>query len=253
MGDVLRSPLLERHGFRHAFNLRSGGVSAEPFSSFNLGRAVGDDAESVLENHKRFAAAVGYPDGALYEVSQVHGCELRVADGEVAPQELRQREADALLAPPGGRAIGVRVADCVPVLVGDPESGTVAAVHAGWRGTVRGVLEQAGAQLEERGIGTGALQAAIFPHIRSCCFEVGEDVAAELHAAAPEADAVDRDRDKPHVNLTAVVVAKLQRLGLASSQIDDVAGCTRCEPERFYSYRREGKRSGRHLAAIVSR
>jgi YfiH family protein len=254
VGDVLRSRLLAGLGFRHGFNLRTGGTSQPPFSSFNLGRSVGDDPARVAENHGRFALAVGYPLGALYETSQAHGCAVcTVAPGDDL-RAVRARGADALVTGPGAAAIGVRIADCVPVLLADVRSGAVSAIHAGWRGTVRGVVEAAAAALLETGSGDPAgLCAAIFPHIGPCCFEVGDDVAQSLLAASPDLGVVDRSRHKPHVDLRAIISAKLAALGVSAAQIEQVPGCTRCEPERFFSYRRDGQRSGRHLAAIVSR
>jgi hypothetical protein len=215
---------------------------------------VGDDAAHVDENHRRFARALGLPHGSLYEVSQVHGGIALAIDPSVAPRAFRRCAADALVAPPGGVPAGVRVADCAPVLLLDCESGAAAAIHAGWRGAVAGVVEAGCELLLRTGAGRpDALRAAIFPHIRRCCFEVGEDVAAALLAASPEPDVVDRSRARPHVDLAAILVAKLGALGIARAHVDDVAGCTRCEPERFFSYRRDGAQSGRHLCAIVSR
>jgi YfiH family protein len=192
----------------------------------------------------------------LYEASQVHGAAVHVVSADDEVRQVRGLEADALVAPAGGIAIGVRVADCVPVLVVDAQSGAVAAIHAGWRGTVRGVVEAGVAALLAHGSGDpGELRATVLPHIRRCCFEVGEDVALELLGSTPgrEPSVIDRTRPKPHVDLTAIVCAKLRALGLADAAIDVVPGCTRCEPARFFSFRRDGKHSGRHLAAVVSR
>jgi hypothetical protein len=247
--------LLERSGVTHGFNLRTGGVSQAPFASLNLGRSVGDDPEHVAQNLERFAAAVGYPASALFTTSQVHGADVRAVGPADDPVALRVHEADALVAPPGGLAVAVRTADCVPLLLVAAGSGAVAAVHAGWRGVARGVVEAGVTALIQ--IGEDAplrLSAAIFPHIQACCFEVGEDVAQQLGALHPEpSKVVDRTRSKPHVDLAEIVRAKLLALGLHEENIERVAGCTRCEPERFFSYRRDGQRSGRHVAAIVSR
>jgi YfiH family protein len=184
----------------------------------------------------------------------VHGGVVVTVDCAERPDAFRAREADALVAPAGGVAAGVRIADCAPVLLADLDSGAVAAIHAGWRGTVAGVLEAGCEALLRAGAGRrAALHAAIFPHIRACCFEVGDDVAVTLRAASPEDAVVDRSRAKPHVDLAAILVGKLAALGVARERVDVVSGCTRCEPERFFSYRRGGQRSGRHLCAIVSR
>jgi YfiH family protein len=252
VGNVLRSELLVRAGVRHAFNLRTGGASEGAYASFNLGRAVGDDAGCVEENHRRFAEAAGYKAGALYELSQVHGAGVRVVSAEDAPPQVRRNEGDALVAPRGGLAIGVRVADCAALLMIDTQSGAVAAIHAGWRGTAAGVLEAGVRRLLDQGGAASALRVALFPHIRRCCFEVGDEVALQLRACSPDPDVVDRSRAKPHVDLTAILRAKLAVLGVAPDAVDDIPGCTRCEPERFFSFRRDGQRSGRHLAAIVS-
>ncbi|HMI91500.1 MAG TPA: peptidoglycan editing factor PgeF [Polyangiales bacterium] len=255
MADVLRSALLERSGVVHGFNLRTGGVSEGAFASLNLGRSVGDEPEHVAENLRRFALATGYGQSALFETSQVHGAGVQAVSAGDDPVAVRRLEADALVAPAGGLAIAVRVADCVPVLLFAADSGAVAAVHAGWRGVARGVVEAGVRALIQ--IGEDApqrLSAALFPHIGRCCFEVGEDVAEQLAALHPEpAAVVDRTHSKPHVDLAAIVRAKLQALGLREESIERVAGCTRCEPERFFSFRRDGQRSGRHVAAIVSR
>jgi YfiH family protein len=255
MQRVLQSGLLLRAGFSHGFSLRQGGVSLEPYASLNLGRVVGDDPAHVLENHRRMAEAVGYPHERVFELSQVHGRRVREVFAAESPAAVRQEEGDALLARERGVAIGVRAADCLPLLLVDPESRAVAAVHAGWRGTVLGVAVAAVQALRElAGAPASRLQAAVFPHIRACCFEVGDEVAEEIVRATPDrqANVVDRTRERPHVALAAVIRAQLLAAGLVADNLDDVAGCTRCDAERFFSYRRDGKRSGRHLLAVVS-
>src|SRR5687767_5607310 len=135
----LASRLLLDHGFVNGFSLRTGGASDPPFDTLNLGRSVGDDPDRVAENRRRFAAALGYAPDALYEVSQVHGAAVRVIGEDEPPDRIRGDEADALVAPPGARAVGVRVADCIPLLLADPATGAAAAVHAGWRGVEGGI------------------------------------------------------------------------------------------------------------------
>lgn len=250
----LRSPLLTRAGFRHGFSLRTGGVSAPPFHTLNLARNVGDDPEAVRENHRRFAVEVGYAPERLYEVSQVHGNSVEAADGSVEPATFRAREADALLTKDAGVAVGVRVADCVPILVAHPPSGAVLAIHAGWRGVVLGVVPAAiralcaAAEAEAR-----ELLCAIGPHIGPDAFEVGDDVARQLAAVAPhEPRIVISQKPRPHVNLERAVVAQLVSSGVSPGHIERLPGCTFSEPARFYSFRRDGARSGRHLAAIVA-
>lgn len=251
----LRSPLLAEHGFRHGFSPRQGGVSASPYDSCNLGRGVGDEPGHVAENRRRFAAAVGYRDASLFEVHQVHGRDVhrvRAADDAV---QLRTVSGDGLVGEPGA-AVGVRTADCVPVLLADPKTRCVAALHAGWRGTVLGVVPAGLDRLREvSGAASEQLLAAIFPHIGPCCFEVSDDVAESLAGVVPRsaAEVVRRAAGrKPHVELSAIVHLQLTAAGIPAPNIDRIAGCTRCDAERFFSYRRDGAASGRHLTAIVA-
>jgi YfiH family protein len=237
---ILRSELLSKAGFRHGFSLRTGGVSEGPFVSLNLGRSVGDDPAHVRENMRRFVQAIEIPE--LYEASQVHGREVVRVDGR-SIDEVRAIEADALVS--ADHAVGVRTADCIPILIGDTR-GKVAAVHAGWRGVVARVLDAA---LDELGSDPDDLVVAIGPHIRARSFEVGADVAAQIAAVAHGEDVVI-EGERPRVDLTRALVAQLRARGV--TKIDDVGGCTLAEPDRFFSYRRDGQRSGRHLAAIAS-
>lgn len=238
----------------HGFSLRTGGASAPPFDSLNLGRALGDSVEAVEANHGTFAEAVGFAPGTLFEVSQVHGERVRVVAPSEDPARVRAEEADALVARAGGVAVGVRVADCVPVLLADRATGAVAAVHVGWRGAVARILEGALLTLADQ-VGTrpGHVVACFGPHIRVGAFEVGPEVAETLAAAAPAADIVDDSRERPHVDLANLVRSQLTELGLGPEAVQDIGGCTFDDAARFFSYRRDGKATGRHVAAIVSR
>jgi YfiH family protein len=172
----------------------------------------------------------------VIQVKQVHGARAVLAECG--------GEADALVARVPGEAVGVRVADCVPVLVADEESGAVAAIHAGWRGVVAEVLR---AGVELLGNRPRAMIAAIGPCIGACCFEVGADVAAQIGFVARA------EGGKAYVDLRRAVRAQLGALGLEDARIEDVSGCTKHEPERFHSFRRDGPNSGRMLAAIRAR
>ncbi len=250
---IVRSSLLASHGFAHGFSTREGGVSAAPFDTLNLGRGVGDDAEAVAENHRRLARAVGYgEEGALFEVSQVHGAIVRDVGAREASEVVRRDEADALVARHAGAAVGVRTADCLPLLVADPESGHVAAIHAGWRGVVGGVVEAGVAALAPAGA-RARLVAAIGPHIRLASFEVGEDVAESIAASAPGARVIERRAPRPHVDLAAAVRSKLAALGVALARVDDVGGDSFAEAHLYFSHRRDAARSVRLGSAMVAR
>jgi YfiH family protein len=135
-------------------------------------------------------------------------------------------------------------------LVADRRSGAVAAVHSGWKGTVANITDAAITRLRAALGGPGDMVAAIGPHIQACCFEVGEDVAERLEAAPGGHGSVDRSAARPHASLRRIVRAQLEILDV---EVDDVYGCTVCEEESFYSYRRDREKSGRMLAAIAVR
>jgi polyphenol oxidase len=246
--------MLAAAGFRHGFFTREGGVSPPPWDSLNFAASVGDDPARVLENVRRAARALGVDHERLYVLSQVHGTASRALTGAEDRDEVVRSEGDITLSRAPGVACGVRSADCVPVLVADRITGAVAAVHSGWRGTVAGAAAAGLAALRELVGGPGDLLAAIGPHIAVCCFEVGDDVAAALagcsSAAAGAVSATPGRRS--HVDLRRIVRAQLEAAGVRPELIDDVPGCTVCEPERFHSFRRDGARSGRLLSAIVS-
>ncbi|RYE95096.1 MAG: peptidoglycan editing factor PgeF [Myxococcales bacterium] len=251
---MLTSSLLHDAGFQHGFFTREGGVSAGPFASLNLSATSGDDPALVAENRARAAARLGVAPAHLLVPSQVHGVEVALVDDASQADEVARREADALVALPGPvpLACGVRVADCVPVLVAERNSGAVAAVHAGWRGAVGGVVEAAVARLRELAGPDARLLAAVGPHLSVTAFEIGEEVAAQLEAAAPGQPVVVRAPGRrPHGDLRRLVAWQLARAGV--EQVDHLEGCTLSEPERFFSFRRDGAQSGRHLAAIVPR
>lgn len=249
-----QSPLLEQAGFRHAFFTRLGGASQGPFASLSFSTAVGDTPEHVDENLRLAGALLGVDPARVVYLSQVHGRLARFYGSAAERADLITLEGDALGGTDLGSAYGVRTADCVPILLADAASGAVMAVHAGWRGVVAGVVESAVASLRENVGDNGRLLAAIGPHISKAAFEVSDDVAAELAAVCPVPGAVLRQAHaKPHVDLRLIVTQKLLALGLTEATIDQVGGCTVLDAEHYFSFRRDGKRSGRHLSAIVPR
>jgi YfiH family protein len=240
---VLTSVVLS--AFPHGFTTREGGASAPPWDGANLGGAVGDDPAHVAENWRRLEAATGL---AFARVRQVHGARAVRLDAAGPPVE----EADAVVSLSPGLAACVSVADCVPVLLADPASGAVAAVHAGWRGTLsRAAAEGVRALAREAGADPGRLLAAIGPAIGPCCYGVSDDVAgrfaAELGAETVVAGA------RPRVDLWAANARVLREAGLATERVDVLRRCTACERPLFFSHRRDAGRTGRQAAYIAPR
>jgi len=249
--EYLTSDLLTQAGFRHAFFLRTGGVSEAPYASLNFAVSVGDQREHVEENLRRAARVLRVAPEHIYFLSQVHGVKVETVTREFTRAQFCEREGDAVISREPLSACGVRSADCVPILLGDRKTGVTAAVHAGWRGVALGAVTATLKELGRLGIQAHSLVAAIGPHISADAFEVSEEVAAELLRSSPDPNVVYRGRPRPYVDLRRIVRAQLQAFGLTRAAIDDVHGCTVTDASRYFSFRREGKVSGRHLSAIV--
>jgi YfiH family protein len=247
---LLRSDLVPAH-FTHGFTTRAGGVSTGRFASLNTSYAWGDEPAAVRENLARIGEVAGFPAGALVTVKQVHGATVRRASalgGAHGVPSAQLPEADALIWVQGDPRVvlGVRTADCVPILLASRGGFACAAIHSGWRGTVLDVAGAAVRALEDLGVPADDLIAAIGPCISAAAFEVGEEVAAQF-----DEDVVVRAPPRrPHVDLAACVHRQLVGAGLSRGAIAIVGGCTFSEPERFFSYRRDGAGIGQHLSFI---
>jgi YfiH family protein len=226
-------------GVRAALSLRGGGVSRGPFASLNLGDHVGDDPAAVAENRARLGSALGLPSEPLW-LEQVHGIDVARFDGRRRPR------ADAAVAACTGQVCAVLVADCLPVLLTDRDGSCVAAAHAGWRGLAAGVIEHTVASLP---VPASRLLAWLGPAIGPDAFEVGDDVRDSFLAVDPASEGQFR-RGRPGRWLADIF--GLARLRLARAGVAEVYGggqCTVSDPQRFFSYRRDGM-TGR-LAALA--
>lgn len=183
------------------------------------------------------------PFGRLHFLKQVHGAVVHEAPWQGRP------EGDAGVAPERGLILGVETADCLPVLLVDPVRHAVAAAHAGWRGTAAGVTTAAVAALVLGGSAPGDLLAALGPANDACCYEVGPELR-DAFAADWQEVARAGPRGRPHLDVRKANLLQLRRAGLLEGNIHDVAECTECHPERYHSYRREGKGGGRMISYV---
>lgn len=219
---------------------RAGGVSAGKFASFNLGDHVGDDPRAVAANRKRLAGELGLDRIAWME--QVHGRTVAVVDGtEQGPAEA----TDALVTVTPGVAVAVLVADCVPVLLGDPEAGVVAAAHAGRVGARIGILPATLKAMTELGAEPARIEALLGPSICGECYEVPAEMAVDVDRHLPGSASRTR-QGTPGLDLRAGLWRQLAEAGVGRIGVDP--RCTAEEPSLF-SYRREGT-TGR-IAAIT--
>ncbi len=232
---------------------RAGGISAPPWDSLNLGVAVGDAADAVAENRRRFAAALGAPPVWL---QQVHGKRvLRLHAGMLRQPPL---QADAAWTDVPNLACAVQVADCLPVLMAAPEARAVAAAHAGWRGLAAGVIEATLAALcEGAQCKPGDVAVWLGPCIGARRFEVGADVLLAFDQSPGDADArcfvpgrADAGAPRWWANLPQLARDRLRRAGVR--QISGGDACTFEQRSRFFSFRRDGV-TGRMAAAVFIR
>jgi polyphenol oxidase len=224
-GDHLAADL---PGAKALFTTRRGGVSTGPFASLNLGLLTDDDSANVNENRARVAAATGCPRERFLYGKQVHGATVRRATEPPGPDRPRADEDGQATALTGHPALAF-VADCTPVILA--AEGAVATLHVGWRPAAAGIVEEGVKALREVG-GSGPITALIGPGARGCCYEVGE----EVHAHFTGYDA----RRGRNLDLPAVIQAQLE-----DAEIHDCELCTMCEPELFFSHRRDGGLTGR--------
>jgi YfiH family protein len=255
----------------HGFSMRQGGVSEiDGEKVLNLGAVEWDKRENVEENRKRFLGAAGASDLSFVSLHQIHSDVVRIFDATPAEQS----KGDALATNRKGLLLGVRTADCSPVLVVDPKKRVVAAIHAGWRGTlVRIVAKTIGQMQMEFASEPKDLLAAIGPTIGGCCYEVGTEVAADFSAKFSNASEFFdelRTGDEPNplqwlnmmppghqpapkkvlLDLKKANKAQLLEAGVLEKNIFVTELCTSCDVERLFSYRKEGAMSGRLLAVV---
>lgn len=226
-----------------AFTDRHGGLSEGPWSSLNLGTANGDDPVRVRANFAALAEGFGVAPERMARMSQVHGREVRVLDrvsGDVPV-------ADALVTTVTDVILLVRAADCVPVVLADPEAGLVAAVHAGRRGLQFGVVPATVAVLRRRG--AAEITGWLGPRICGRCYEVPPWLQAEVIATAPEA-AATTSWGTPSLDIAAGVAAQLRADGVAVVDVAAVRPVCTYESPDLFSYRRQGQRSGRLAGSV---
>lgn len=265
------APLAKLPWLVHGFSTRPGGVSdLDGEKVLNLGFAEWDSRENVLENRNRFLRAADADGMTLAPLRQIHSDMVRLFDASSA--EPCRGDASATRRP--GVLLAVQTADCVPILLVDTRRRAVAAIHAGWRGTLRRIAEKtAGRMRMHYGTRPGDLLAAIGPSIGGCCYEVGAEVAREFDSQfARAAEWFDelRTGDEPNplqwlnmmppghqpppknvfLDLRKANRSQLLDAGLRAENIFVSDLCTACNRDLLFSYRKQGPRSGRLMAVI---
>mgnify|MGYP003575090827 CR=1 FL=1 len=247
--DIVRSHLLE--SVPHGFFGRRGGVSTGAIAGLNCGLGSGDDPQAV-ETNRRLAADAVLPGAPIASVYQIHS-PTAVIVIEAVPYDQRP-QADALVTDRPGLLLGVVTADCAPVLLADEEAGVIGAAHAGWRGAVAGVTDQAIAAMISLGARVERIAAAVGPCIARASYEVDHAFAERLLADDPANERFigEGPSGKPHFDLEAYVAARLAAAGVR--KIEAMGLDTYALEHRYYSYRRATHRIepayGRQLSLI---
>ncbi|WP_243369667.1 peptidoglycan editing factor PgeF [Geotalea sp. SG265] len=237
------------------FTTRHEGVSRPPYNSLNLGSNTFDSPHNVEGNRSLLARSVGASLDRLVTVKQVHGTDLLVID---APNpdfaHFHALECDGIITNQPRVLIGVTVADCVPVLLHDPVNGAIAALHAGWKGTAGEICKKGVAALQELfGSNPAEILAAVGPAIGPCCYEVDAPVmeAFKKGASGWDLHAVPRGEGKWGLDLAGANRRQLTEAGLSDGNISVSTMCVSCNPELFFSYRRDQGETGRQMGFIM--
>jgi polyphenol oxidase len=269
---ILQAPALTKLPWLlHGFSTKPGGISdLNGEKVLNLSFTDWDTRENVLENRRRFQSALGATDFQLIPLKQIHSDVIHLFPA--APSEPCKGDASITNRP--GLLLAVQTADCVPILLVDAKKRAIAAIHAGWRGTLARIATKAIGQMQMHfGTNPSDLLAAIGPSIGPCCYEVGTEVATQFHsqfADAPDWFDEFRTGDEPNpvqwlnmmppghqpppqnvrLDLKKANRAQLLAAGLRPQNIFTSDLCTACRPNLLFSYRKQGPRSARLLSVI---
>ena len=234
-------------GVSHRFFGRIGGTSPHPYAALNTSHDVDDAPARVDENLARVRFQLGTGKDTLFTATQVHGAAVIVVDTDSELDVIRSIHADALLTRVAGHAVGVRTADCAPILMAVDDGSAVIAVHAGWRGAVDGVIE---ASILALGVDPARVVAAIGPCIGLEAFEVGPEVLAQAGNVVSLSGLVRSGvGDRSFLDLAGLCRALVLKAGV--SRVDVVGGCTVTQESMYFSHRRSHGHTGRQMSAIA--
>lgn len=228
---------------RRVITTREGGGSRPPFESFNLGGRVGDDPEAVAANQRKLADGIGLDEQHVVWMEQIHGRNAEIVDG---PRVSAVEATDALVSAEPNLALAALTADCVPVLLGDPGSGVVSAVHAGRVGARVGVLVSALKAMQQAGARIDRVEALLGPAACGDCYEVPAEMRDDVEQHLPGSACKTR-KGTPGLDIRAGLWEQLAAAGIAGIGVDP--RCT-MESQDLFSHRRDGGRTGRFAAVI---
>lgn len=236
---------------------RRGGYSEGNYGEFNINRYCGDKPKSIVQNREALCDLLGISDEYLLMPHQVHLTEVVAIDEaflnlSADEQQQRLEGVDALMTDVSNVCIGISTADCIPVLLYDPEHQAACAIHAGWRGTVQRIVEMAVDKMKKvYGSLPQKMLAQIGPGISLDSFEVGDEVYEVFEKAGFEMPAISHRDEKWHIDLPVCNRLQLEAAGVPSHQISVASDCTFKQPDTWFSARRLGINSGRIFTGIM--
>ncbi len=236
----------------HGFSTRIGGVSKEPhLAEMNMGRNLGDDPEAVEENYRRIGAAIGFDPKSIVYTNQIHSATvLTVGKNDIG----KIFDCDGFVTSEPGVTLAVRTADCVPILLYDPQAGVIGAVHAGWRGTAGKIQQEAVKKMTELSAEAQNIKAAIGACIHKCCYTVGEDFQNTLYdllGSGLTDRYVTKEGEVLRADLAELNRELLILQGVRPENISVSPDCTCCMPDLYFSHRAsKGKRGV--MSAFIS-
>lgn len=237
----------------HGFSTRTGGCSTGPHATLNLGTANGDLPCRVTANREKFFSVFGLIPEKVHGVRQVHGNNLLVVrEKKLTPVRAAKElpAADGVITALPGIAVMTVHADCVPIIIVDVVRRIVATVHAGWRGTLAGIVFSTLQKMQaEYGTDPGDCWAAIGPAIGKCCYRAPEERISLFYRRWPDLPGLEPETDS--LDLAGINRQLLRKAGLVFDRIDVAGICTSCRQEEFFSYRRDRGRTGRMLSLAV--
>lgn len=237
----------------HGFLTRVGGVSAPPFDSLNFDARDSDPQTNIDENIRRASTALDAGLEDLATVNQVHGDAIHIVTDRARPRD--RPEADAVITGLTDAPVGVLTADCLPILLFDGVNGVAGAVHAGWKGTAKGIVIKA---IEAMGRAYGTkprdILCALGPYIGPCCYTVGEEVEFAIRSSFGHTGGfMERNGNGWRLDIGLLNMRQLMSAGVPRDGIGFEPSCTSCNNRLFFSYRKDGGRTGRQLSFIMLR
>ena len=238
----LISDIFDPSAVTAGFTTREGGVSRAPYDSLNLGMSTGDCADNVTYNRRLICEYAGIPESNAAIMKQVHGASVTVVNKGGLYSQI-----DGLITSTESIMLCVQVADCVPLLLFDPVKKIVAALHCGWRPLIGGIIDTAIEMMKQRfGSISRNVLAMYGPGAGLCCYEVGGEIAVHFDKSS-----VFQRNGSFYADIPAEIVKHLTHAGLMTENIHGFNLCTICHPDQFFSYRRDGKDTGRMMGFIL--